>query len=53
MFCPGCGTENNVEQSYCRLCGMTLLGARLSLEGRMDEAVTKLRKGIIRSVGPL
>ena len=24
MFCPNCGTNNSVEQSYCRGCGLRL-----------------------------
>lgn len=45
MFCPRCGTENKSEQSYCRQCGLTLPAVRLALEGRVDEALIKLRKG--------
>ena len=24
MFCPNCGQKTNIEQSYCRLCGVEL-----------------------------
>ena len=24
MFCPNCGTENNVGLNYCRSCGLKL-----------------------------
>ena len=24
MFCPNCGAKNNVEQNYCRGCGLRL-----------------------------
>jgi hypothetical protein len=45
MFCPQCGTENKSEQSYCRQCGLTLPAVRLALEGHVDEALIKLKKG--------
>jgi hypothetical protein len=44
MFCPRCGTENDSELSYCRTCGQTLSSVRLALEGRVDQAITTLRK---------
>jgi zinc-ribbon domain len=53
MFCPRCGTENTSEQSFCRHCGLSLLGARLSLEGRADEALTKIKKGMNALSGAL
>lgn len=43
MFCPRCGTENDLERSYCRTCGQTLSSVRLALEGHVDEAITTLR----------
>jgi hypothetical protein len=53
MFCPRCGTENTSQQSYCRHCGLSLLGARLSLEGRADDALTKIKKGMNALSGAL
>ena len=53
MFCPRCCTENSSQQKYCRRCGLPLLGARLSLEGRTDEAIAKLRKGMNMLSGAL
>ena len=46
MFCPRCGTQNDVEQSYCSRCGSSLTFTRMSLEGRMDEALVKLKQGV-------
>ena len=43
MLCPQCGTENNLEQSYCRQCGLTLSTVRLALEGHLDEAMVKIK----------
>lgn len=45
MFCPRCSTESGPAQSYCRQCGLTLSTVRLAMEGRVDEALTKLKKG--------
>lgn len=43
MFCPRCGTENDLEKSYCRSCGQALSSVRLALEGRVDQAITTLK----------
>ncbi|HEY7785735.1 MAG TPA: zinc ribbon domain-containing protein [Pyrinomonadaceae bacterium] len=43
MFCPKCGTENSLEQKYCRHCGQSLAGVRLALEGRVDRAISTLQ----------
>jgi len=43
MICPRCGTENDLEQSYCRQCGLTLSTVRLALEGHLDEAMVKIK----------
>jgi hypothetical protein len=45
MFCPKCSTENLLDQKYCRQCGLQLANVRLSLEGRLDEAAEKVKKG--------
>ena len=45
MFCPQCGTENGVEQKYCRRCGLQLTAARMSLQGGVDRALTTHKKG--------
>lgn len=43
MLCPRCGTENNLEQSYCRQCGLALSIVRLAVEEHADEAWEKMR----------
>ena len=45
MFCPRCGTENGLEQAYCRQCGQALSDVRLSLEGRATQSVESLKAG--------
>lgn len=42
MFCPQCATENDLQQGYCRHCGLPLAGARLALERRFDQALTQI-----------
>jgi hypothetical protein len=44
MFCPQCSTENEADQSYCRKCGLPLSAIRLAVDGRVDQALTKLKK---------
>jgi len=44
MFCPRCGAQNRFENRYCRECGLSLATVRLTLEGRVDEAVARLEK---------
>lgn len=44
MYCPRCGAENKLEQRYCRQCGLTLPSVKLALEGKVDEAIEKLKK---------
>ena len=45
MFCPGCSTENDTNQSFCRKCGISLSAIRIALDGNIDHALTKLKKG--------
>ena len=45
MFCPQCGASNEREQKFCRQCGQALTAVRLATEGRVDEALEKLKKG--------
>jgi len=44
MFCPGCSTENDANESYCRKCGLSLSAIRMALDGTVDKALTKLKK---------
>lgn len=43
MFCPGCGTQNELKQGYCRQCGQALSALRLSLEGTAERSLEKLK----------
>jgi len=45
MFCPRCSIENNLEQKFCRGCGLQLTAARMALQGTVDEALAKYKKG--------
>lgn len=45
MFCPQCSAENNLEQKYCRRCGLQLTAARMALQGVVDEALTRYKQG--------
>lgn len=45
MFCPQCGASNERDQKFCRQCGQALTAVRLATEGRVDEALEKLKKG--------
>jgi Zn ribbon nucleic-acid-binding protein len=45
MFCPKCGTQNSIEQKYCRACGHQLAAHIAALEGRVDDVSTHLNKG--------
>lgn len=42
MFCPRCGTQNELQQAYCRYCGQALSVVQLALEGRADQSLEKL-----------
>src|SRR5262249_3691890 len=45
MFCPRCGTENELDQGYCRHCGQSLSDVRLALEGRATQSLDSLIAG--------
>jgi hypothetical protein len=45
MFCPKCGTQNFIEQKYCRACGHQLAAHAAALEGKVDDVSTHLNKG--------
>ena len=45
MFCPRCATQNELEQAYCRQCGLGLSDLRLALNGVPTESLNKLRSG--------
>ena len=45
MYCPRCGTQNKLEQKFCRQCGLALPGVRLALEARLEDATTQLKEG--------
>lgn len=42
LFCPGCATENAMEQGYCRQCGQGLSGIQSVLDGRLAESLRRL-----------
>ena len=44
MFCPQCGSENDVDKRYCRSCGQELSAVRLALDGRVEAAI-KMSEG--------
>ncbi len=39
MFCPNCGTKNDIQQSFCRACGMELTEVLQSLSKINDLIV--------------
>lgn len=45
MFCPQCGTENNLEQKYCRQRGQQVTDARIAVRGGAEEALARYQKG--------
>jgi hypothetical protein len=45
MFCPKCGTQNLIEQKYCRACRHQLTAHVAALEGRVEDANIYLNKG--------
>jgi zinc ribbon protein len=46
MYCPECSAQNETGQKYCRRCGLPLTVIQLAIEGRVDEALAKYRKGV-------
>lgn len=45
MYCPKCSAHNETGQKYCRQCGLPLIMLQLALEGKVDEALAKYKKG--------
>jgi len=43
MFYPRCGTENDLEQGYCRQCGLSFTDVRLALQGAATESLAQLK----------
>jgi uncharacterized protein YacL len=43
MFCPRCGTQNELKQGYCRQCGQALSAVQLAVEGSADQSLEKLK----------
>lgn len=45
MFCPNCGSENNNEQNFCRLCGLKLVAISQAVaEQTPTKEYAELRK---------
>lgn len=45
MYCPRCSTLNNLDQKFCRQCGLPFAALRVALAGNYDDAIEKLKKG--------
>ena len=45
MFCPRCATENELEQAYCRQCGLGLSDLRLAIDGIPTASLNRLKSG--------
>ena len=41
MFCPSCGTQNSIEQNFCRACGLSLEKTALSLSEQLPAKVDR------------
>ncbi|HXQ33907.1 MAG TPA: zinc ribbon domain-containing protein [Anaerolineales bacterium] len=39
MFCPNCGTQNAIEQNFCRACGFSLEKTALSLSEQLPAKI--------------
>jgi hypothetical protein len=46
MYCPECSAQNETGQKYCRRCGLPLTVIQLAIEGRVDEALARYKKGV-------
>ena len=54
MFCPQCGTQNELKQGYCRQCGQSLATVRIALAGRGDEVIRdaqRAERALARGLG--
>jgi hypothetical protein len=50
MFCPSCGKDNEIDQRFCRACGLNLEPAAISLrEQRPDTPQMELQRQEDRS----
>jgi hypothetical protein len=45
MFCPRCGTQDKLEQVFCRQCGQSLSGVRLAVQGSPVKSLEALKAG--------
>lgn len=45
MFCPKCGTQNELNKGFCRQCGQALSGVQVALEGSADQSLQQLKAG--------
>ncbi len=43
MFCPGCGTQNDLNHRYCRQCGQALSDVHLAVIGNTDQSLERLK----------
>ncbi len=44
MFCPNCGADNQIEQNFCRSCGLNLEDSARSLIAQIPTAETERLK---------
>ena len=54
MFCPQCGTQNELKQGYCRQCGLALATVHIALTGRGDEVIRdaqRAERALARGLG--
>ena len=45
MYCPRCSAENNLEQKYCRQCGLQLTAVQIALHGGVVETPARYWRG--------